>query len=73
MHSTGYIFIFYYNSVEYQVRPEHLFLFVIEMCASDPSLVPVEQLNWAASDASRDICYGPLTLWLTQPYHINYW
>jgi hypothetical protein len=30
MHSTGYIFIFYYNSVDYQVRPEYLFFYFLE-------------------------------------------
>jgi hypothetical protein len=40
---------------------------------NDPSLVPVGQINWVASGASRDIFYGPLALCLTQPYHSNYW
>ena len=43
-------------------------MFYVRSFTNDPSLVPVGQINWAASGASRDIFYGPLTLWLTQPY-----
>jgi hypothetical protein len=33
-------------------------MFYVRSFTNDPSLVPVGQINWAASGASRDICYG---------------
>jgi hypothetical protein len=37
-------------------------MFYVRSLTNDPSLIPVGQINWAASGASRDIFYGPLTL-----------